>query len=64
VFRRGIPDLQMFDGTDGYWLYPHGSFTPPHTYGATDNAMKRSIRKYHYPTRWVIAGQDASSCLP
>ena len=63
MLRRSFPLLRMYGGSDGYWLYPHGCYTPPHSYGAADNAVKRSIRKYHHSTRWVIALQDSHILL-
>jgi hypothetical protein len=48
----------------GTGKYPHGSFTPPHSYSTTVNAVMRSNRKYHYPCAGLSPGGTACPALP
>ena len=45
-------------------LYPHRCFTSRHAYGAADNAVTRSIRKYHCGKYRIVALRVAGPALP
>lgn len=45
IFRRGKSRDVRKQRPGRVLAYPHGNLTPPHADGATDNAVKRSIRK-------------------